>query len=151
MFLPHAGEEAGHIDERHQRDVERVAETNESRPLGRCVDIEGSRERRRLIPDDADRVSIESCEPDDQIRSEVLVHLIELPVVDDRLDDADHVVRLVWRVRNDGGEQLVLAVGSVERREERSDFHVVLRQEREQVADLFHRRPVVGYDEVGHT
>ena len=80
----------------------------------------------------------------------MLVHLIELTVVDDCSDDIDHVVRLIRRIRDDRGEDLIHPLGTVERGEERSDLHVVLRQEREEVADLIHRRAIVRHDEVRH-
>ena len=150
VLLSDAGEEPGNVDHGDERDVERVAEADESCGLLRSGDVERSGERSRLVPDDADRVSIEPGESDDDVRGEVLVHLIELTVVDDRRDDIDHVVRLVRRVRDDRREDLVHPLGTVERREERSDLHVVLRKEREQEADLLHRGAIVRHDEVRH-
>src|SRR5436309_6663127 len=53
VLLFHAGKETGHVDEREERDVEAVAEPDEAGRLGRRVDVQGSREDLRLIPDDA--------------------------------------------------------------------------------------------------
>jgi hypothetical protein len=51
-LLRRAGQEAGHVDERHQRDVEAVAEPHEARGLDRRVDVEAAGEVLGLVGDD---------------------------------------------------------------------------------------------------
>jgi len=104
-----------------------------------------------LIPDYTDRVAVQPGESDDDVGCEVLVHLIELAVVDDHFDDVDHVVRLIRGVGDDRCQALIHPVGAVERCEERRNFHVVLGEEREEVAHLVHRCTVVRNNEVGHS
>ena len=77
-LLCRAGEEAGHVDEGHERDVERVARAHEPRRLDRRVDVEHARERRRLVPDDPDGVPAEAREAADDVLRPVRLHLEEL-------------------------------------------------------------------------
>ena len=89
MIPPHScavpGQEPGHVDERDERDVERVARADEPSRLHRRVDVEHAGERARLVADDADRVPAETREAADDVLREALVHLEELAVVDDAL------------------------------------------------------------------
>jgi hypothetical protein len=54
VFLRGARQEARHVDEGDDRDVEAVAEAHEARALARGVGIEHAGERQRLVGDDAD-------------------------------------------------------------------------------------------------
>ena len=87
MIPPHScavpGQEARHVDERDERDVEGVAGAHEARGLDRRVDVEHAGERLRLVADDADGVAAEPREAADDVLGEALVHLEELAVVDD--------------------------------------------------------------------
>ena len=95
------GQKAGHVLERDERNVEGVAEAHEPRAFHRRVDVERAGEVRRLVRDDADAAAAETREPDDDVPREVLVHLEELAVVDDRVHEVVHVVRLVRRLRHE--------------------------------------------------
>ena len=87
-------QEARHVHERHERDVERVTRAHEARGLHRRVDVEHAGERARLVADDADEVAAEPSEAADDVLGVALVHLEEVAVVDDELDHALDVVRL---------------------------------------------------------
>ncbi len=115
-LLRRSREEPRHVDERDERDVEGVARADEAGCLHRGVDVEHARERSGLVPDDAHGVTAEPREPADDVLGPVRVHFEELAVVDDTLDDALHVVRLVRAVRDDGVERRVLAVDRIGRR-----------------------------------
>ena len=52
-LLGGAGQEAGHVDEGHERDVEAVAEADEARRLHRRVDVQAAGQVRGLVGDDA--------------------------------------------------------------------------------------------------
>ena len=62
----------------------------------------------RLVGDDADRAALDPAEAADDVRREQRLHLEEVAVVDDVLDDRVHVVRLVGRVRDEGVEARVV-------------------------------------------
>src|SRR2546422_1793783 len=111
VLLRHAGQEPGHVFERDERDVERVAEADEPRPLERRVDVQHARQHRRLVRDEADRPAAQPREPDDQVLGEGLVHLEELPVVHDPPDHVVHVVGLGRAVRHDCEQLLVRRSG----------------------------------------
>ena len=82
MMPPHSwtvpGQEARHVLEGDERDVEGVAEAHEARALHRGVDVETARQVRRLVGDDADGPAAEPREPDDDVLRVVLVHLEEV-------------------------------------------------------------------------
>ncbi len=58
------------------------------------------------LPMITDGIPVEPGEADDDVGGEVLVNLIELAVVDDHLDQIDHVVRRVGVARDDRGQVL---------------------------------------------
>ena len=93
VLLVGAGQEAGHVDERHQRDVERVARAHEARRLLGRVDVEAPGEHLRLVADDADDVAVDAREPAHDVHGPEREDLEELAVVDDVGDDLLHVVR----------------------------------------------------------
>ena len=83
VLLHRARQEARHVLEGDQRDVERVAEPHEARAFHRRVDVERAGEHRRLVRDDADRPPVEPREADEDVPREVLVHFEEVALVDD--------------------------------------------------------------------
>ena len=156
MIPPHScavpGRKPGHVDERDERDVEGVARPHEARGLHRRVDVEHARERAWLVADDADRVPAEPRERAHDVLGPVRVHLEELAVVDDALDDALHVVRLVRAVRDDRVERTrsSRSTGSEGARVRRR-VEVVLREEGQEVARLLEARLLVRCREVRDT
>src|SRR5678816_4701227 len=80
VFLRRSRQESGDVLERHERDVEGVAEPDEARTLDRGIDIERARQVRRLIRHDTNRAAAKPRKPDQEIAREVLVHLEEVPV-----------------------------------------------------------------------
>ena len=137
------GRKPGHVAERQQRDVERVARAHEARGLLGGVDVEHARELRGLVADDADRVAVQAREAADDVLGVVLVDLEELLVVDDQLDHVAHVIRLVGVVGHDVVELGVHALGVVGRLHARRALEVVLRQEAQQVAAVLQARVLV--------
>jgi hypothetical protein len=53
VFLLNTGQEAGHILESNERNIETITEPDEARGFDRRVDIENAGQKRRLIRDDA--------------------------------------------------------------------------------------------------
>src|SRR5438093_4541968 len=95
VLLLHPGEETGYVDEREERDVEAVAEADEASRLGRRVDVQGSGEDLRLVPDDANRPALQSGEPHHDVLRPVGMDLEPRVAVYDPTDHVPHVVRLV--------------------------------------------------------
>src|ERR1035441_4321533 len=62
VLLLRAGEEAGDVFERDQRNVEAVAEAHEARALDAGVDVEHSGKKVWLVGDDADGLAVEAGE-----------------------------------------------------------------------------------------
>ena len=84
VLLADARQEARHVDERDERDVEAIAGPDEPRCLRRRVDVERAGQDRRLLGDDADAPSAETREADDDVLGLARLDLEERAVVDDR-------------------------------------------------------------------
>src|SRR3546814_4558760 len=72
IFLRRAGQEAGDVDEGDDRNLERVAETDEARRLLGRIDVEHAREHQRLVRDDADRAALDAPETAEDRKSKSL-------------------------------------------------------------------------------
>jgi len=156
VFLVGAGQEAGDVDERDDRNIEGVAGADEARSLLRRVDIQTAGELGRLVGDDADADPVDTAEADDHVHRAPGLHLEELVVIEDAADDLVHVVGLVRRVGDQGVEfevlrgQIVLdrAGGSRDRQAGRLST-VVAGQVGEQIFDVLECVLFVGGDIVG--
>ena len=150
VLLLRAAEEAGDVHEGHQRDVEGVAEADETRGLAAGVDVEHAGEHLGLVRHDADAAAVHVGEADDDVLGELGMDLEEVTVVDDALDDLVHVVGLV-RVVGDDLVQAVLHAGNrVGGGLERGLFAVVLRDEAQQALDGRQRFLLIVGREMGH-
>ena len=94
-FLVGAGQEAGHVDEGEQRDIEAVAEADEAARLARGRDVEAAGEHRRLVGDDADGGAADAAEAGDDVLRVTRLELEEVALVHDLGDQLPHVVGLV--------------------------------------------------------
>ena len=112
VFLHRARQKARNVLDSDERNVERVAEAHEPCALHGCVDVERPRQIRRLIGDDAHRAPAETSEADEDVARVVRVHLEEGPIVDDRVNDVEHVVRLIGRR---GHNRVQCRIGAVDR------------------------------------
>ena len=95
IFLRGARQEARHVDEGDDRNVEAVAEAHEARGLARGVAVEHAGQHHRLIGDDADGAAFHAGEAGDDVAGEGLLDLEEIALVHDLLDQLLHVVGLV--------------------------------------------------------
>ncbi len=83
VLLLGPAEEAGNIDERHERDVERITEADKARGLARGVDVEHAGEYLRLVRHDSDGLAAHVRETYDYVLRPALVDFEELSVIDD--------------------------------------------------------------------
>src|SRR3546814_8662843 len=81
-----AGQEARHVDEGDDGDVEAVAEPHEAPGLLRAVDVEAPRQHHRLVGDDADGRALHAGEADDDVAGIARLDLEEVALVDDLQD-----------------------------------------------------------------
>ena len=87
VLLIGAGEKTRNILEYEQRNVERIAETDEARALAGCVDVENAGQEGRLIGDDANRVPVEPDESDDEIARVLLMNFEKVAFIGDDIND----------------------------------------------------------------
>ncbi len=151
IFLACSAQEARNVHEGQNLDVEGVAETNEARCLTTCVAVEHTGQPTRLVGNDTRRTTVEACKTADHVLGVVFVHLHEVAVIHDQVDDLVHVVRLVGVGRNDLVQLVLYAGDIVGALYERSLFHVVLRDEAYQAANLLQRLLFGSGYKVGHT
>src|SRR5574344_1629352 len=100
VLLTCTREEARHIDETNDWNVEGIAEADETGTLARGVAVEHTSELRRLVGNDTHGTTVEAREADDDVLGMAWLHLEELAVIDCSGNDLIHVVCLVWIVRN---------------------------------------------------
>jgi hypothetical protein len=93
-LLLRAGQKARNILERDQRNIERVTEPHKPRALHRRIDVQHARQHRRLIGHDANRLSAEARKSHHDIFREVLLHLEEIVVIRNRVDQVLDVIGL---------------------------------------------------------
>ena len=82
-LLLDAGQETGNVDQRDQRNVEAVAEADETRPLVRRVHVQRPGPDGRLVGDDADHDALDPAEADDDVLREGAMHFKEFAAIDD--------------------------------------------------------------------
>src|SRR5208337_4058473 len=85
-LLLRAGQKSGNVFEGDERNVEAIAETHEARALDAGFDVEHAGKIRRLIGDNADRLSIQAGKADHDVLRVVLLNLKEVGVVHDRMN-----------------------------------------------------------------
>ena len=81
VLLVDSRQEARHIHQVHQGDVEDVAETDEAGPLVAGVDVKDSSQVHGLVGHHSDGHAAEAGEADDQVGGEIPMHLQEVVVV----------------------------------------------------------------------
>ena len=148
-LLNRTWEESGDILEGDERNVEGVAEADKPRRLHGCIDIERPGQAGRLVGHHAHGPAAKTGKPDQHVLREVLMHFEKVAVVDNRVDDLEHVVGLVRRDGHQGVQRLVGAVHRIARLHSRRIINVVTWQKREQFANQPQTVAVVIDHEVG--
>ena len=114
-----ADHEAWDIGQEQERDVECVAGPDEPRALVRGIDEQDAALDLRLVGHDPDDVAVEPSVADDDLLGPAGVDLQERALVEQRLDQLEHVERLVLVERDDvpdravGGRSARRGVGRV--------------------------------------
>ena len=89
VFLTCSRKESRYVYQRYDRNIECIAETNETCTLTRCVAVEHTSQILRLISNDTYRLSVETGETDDDILCIIFLDFKEFTVVH---NSADHYV-----------------------------------------------------------
>ena len=135
IFLRVSRKEARNIFESNQRNVETVAETDETARLVAGINIEHSGKVGRLIGDDTYRTTCQTCKTNEDILGKIRHNFKEIAVVYHSLDDIFHIIRNIRVCRNDSVQNGVFTVGFIRAVLLFSFIHIILRQERKQFAD----------------
>ena len=135
IFLRVSRKEARNIFESNQRNVETVAETDETARLVAGINIEHSGKVGRLIGDDTYRTTCQTCKTNEDILGKIRHNFKEIAVVYHSLDDIFHIIRNIRVCRNDSVQNGVFTVGFIRAVLLFSFVHIILRQERKQFAD----------------
>ena len=107
VLLVNAREESRNIDKCDEGNVEGIAEPDEAGSFLRGFNVEGASQVGGLVADNPDCVAVHPRKADQHVLGEMFVHFEELAVVDDGLDDVDHVIWLVCGVGDDEVQRVV--------------------------------------------
>ena len=135
MFLCTSWQETRYIFECYNRNIETVAETDETRSLVRSVNIKHTCQICRLIGNDTYRTSTQTSKTDYNILCKVRHNLKEIMIVDYRFDDVFDIIWHVRVVRNNCHQWFFCTTDIICTRNRRSIFHVVRRQETQQLTN----------------
>src|ERR1041385_8844080 len=132
MFLIFSGHEPRHIFKGDNWNIEAVAKTDKTGGLFAGVNIEDTCVVCWLICDDANAVSTQAGEPDNDIGSKMLMNFKEAPIVHNHLNGFFDVIGLIRAIWNQGVEPRIRAQWVIFRDCRRWVFHVVLWNVRQQ-------------------
>src|SRR5580704_8772615 len=151
MLLPHAREESRHVDERDERDVERVTELNEPGRLLRRVYVKNARADQWLARHDSRGPAAEAAEGAHDATCPFGVQFQDLMAIGDLSDHGAHVVGLSRRRGHDVKQARALAIGGIVRRDRSREIVTAGGQQRDQIPDVPQARRLVIVGERGHT
>ena len=151
IFLLFAGQEAWYVDDVKNRNVEAVAETNETSCFIRCVVVKAACHECRLVSNDTNSLSVHTSEAGDDVLCEFLSYIVVFAVIYNGFNNIVHVIRSIGAFRHNGVESRIGSCGIITGFNDRSIFHVVGRQEGEQVTNLFNAVFVVFSCELSYT
>jgi hypothetical protein len=100
VFLSNAGQKAWYIFHNKQRNVESIAETNETCPFYAGIYIARSGHYFRLVGHNADGFSVEAGKTHQNVLGKFFVYFEKTVFVHNNIDDFLHVVRTVRVVGN---------------------------------------------------
>ena len=143
IFLTDTRQEARHVDQCQDRDLEGVAKAHKPRGFARAVDIETACKHHRLVGHDADRLAFKADKAGEDVLGEILLDLVEIALVGDLGDEFLHVIRRVWVSRHQRIKAVFHAGRIVEERAHGGFLAVVERQEIDQTAGLGQRFDIV--------
>src|SRR5712692_3659788 len=111
VLLINPRQEPRNIHQGQDRDVESITEPDEPCCFDGGINVEGPGVNLGLVRDDPNRVSVESCESDDDILSPERLYLEQFASIDDPGYDIPDIVCLVRVVRQDTVELTVARDG----------------------------------------
>ncbi len=150
VLLAGAGQEAGHIHQRHDGDVEGVAETDKTGTLAGSVDVQHTSQILGLVGHNTHGHTVETGEADDEVRGIQRLDFQELAVVHNAVDDILHVIRHIGIVGDDGVQAVLQTVDGVFGRLVRGFLHIVGRDVADELTQHSDALFLVLHGEVGH-
>ena len=151
VLLTCTWQESWYVNERYDRNVECIAETNEAGCLAASVYIEYTCVSCWLVGYDTNALTIEAGETCDDVLGELRLNLEELSVISYSANHLIHIVCLVWILRDNLVQSIVHTVDRVCALYAWSLFCIVARDEREQALDHLDSLFLCLGSEVGNT
>ena len=135
VFLACSRKESRYVYQRHDRDIESIAETNETCAFARCVAVEYTGKEFRLIGYNTYRLTVETGKTDNDILGIVFLDFQEFTVVHDSADNLVHIIRFVGAVGDNIVQRIFQTVDRICAIHVWSFFEVVLRNIAQKCAD----------------
>ena len=151
VFLTCSRKESRNIHQTDNRNVEGIAEAHEACTLAAGVNIEHTGVGCWLIGNDTHALTIEAGKTGDNVLCKLRLHLKEVTIVGDGLDDLIHVVSLVRIIWKNVVEQILFAVDRIGALHTRSLLGVVGGDIAQQGTNLLHCIFLCLGCETGHT
>ena len=137
IFLLFARQEARNVDNVQNRNVEAVAETNEASCFIGCVVVKAACHECWLVSNDTNSLSVHTSEAGDDVLCEFLSYIVVFAIINNGFQYIIHIVRCIGAFRHNGVQSWISSGRIVSGFYDRSVFHVVAREEAEQVTNLF--------------
>ena len=103
-----ADHEAGRVAQEQHRQLERVAQLHEARRLVGAVGVDRAAEMGGVVGDHPQRTAVDARERGDHPRAEAVAQLEHRVLVEQRLDDAAHVVDALALLGDQLAQQLLV-------------------------------------------
>ena len=108
IFLSCTAEESGNVNQRQNLDVESIAEAYETCGLTACIAVKHTCQPSGLVGDDTCGTSVEAGKTADDVLGIILMHLHEITIINDEVDNLVHIIRFVGVSRQDIVEGILL-------------------------------------------
>ena len=125
VLLTCTRQESWNVNQRYDRNIEGVAETNETCTLTAGVNVEHTCVASRLVGYDTYALTVEASETYDDVLSELRLYLEELAIIGNSSDNLVHIVCLVGVLRDNLVQSVLHTVDRIGARLRRSCLHVV--------------------------
>ena len=125
ILLTCTRQETGNINKTYNRNIERIAETNETRSLAACINVKHTGIARRLVCNNTNALTVKACKTYNDVLCKLRLHLKELAVVSDSTYDLVHIVCHIRVFRNNLIQDILHTVYRVSTFLTRCFLHVV--------------------------
>ena len=143
IFLRRAGQEAGHINQRDNRNVKTIAKPHETRRLAAGIAVQHARQHHGLIGNKAHCAPFHAAETDDNVLGKIGLDFEKIALIYHFQNQFAHVIRHVGVFRHQRVERRLHAVAQVKCRTLRYAGAIAQRQKVNEPTQLVQRLDII--------